>query len=83
MPAMEGLRRLDLVGRRIILYGGGGGLGLSLLLLLATMGRVNLGLPELIILVGFPLLLGGVIRMIAWIAEGFLLPPGQNQSESD
>jgi len=83
MPAMEGLRRIDLVGRRVILYGGGCGLALSLLLLLATRGRVALGLPELIILVGFPLLLGGLIRVIAWIAEGFVLPPGQNQSKSE
>lgn len=83
MPAMEGVRRLDLVGRRIILYGGGAGLGLWLLLLLATMGRVSLGLREGIVLVGFPLLFGGAVRVIAWIAEGFVLPPERNRSESD
>jgi hypothetical protein len=39
----------------------------------------GLGLPELMVLVGAPIVIGATLWLVAWIVEGFVVPRGQRQ----
>ena len=66
--AAEGLRRLDLVAVRIMLFGSIAG---AVLWLLQFYLRDGGSLFELAILVTLPLLIGGLLRVLTWILKGF------------
>ena len=67
---MEGVRRLRLLGNRIMLLSLAGAAAWVLALLL----HFHFGLLELVVLIGYPLFVGGVIWIFAWVLEGFLQP---------
>lgn len=72
MAAIEGVQRIYLLARRITFFGfiaGAALWGFALLL------RVWLGIAVLFLLLSFPLALGAILWVIAWIVEGFVLPP--------
>jgi hypothetical protein len=81
----EGVRRIKLLGSRIMWYGCAVGVALWLMALipLAMAGRASVGLGELVFFLGFPLFAGGIIRVFAWIIEGFVLPGNPDRSETD
>ncbi|HEX7962137.1 MAG TPA: hypothetical protein VF493_19635 [Terriglobales bacterium] len=85
MNPNEGLRRIRLLGSRIMWYGGAVGVALWLMALipLAMAGRASAGLGEIVSFLGFPLFIGGIIRVFAWILEGFVLPVNPDRSETD
>lgn len=85
MNANEGLRRINLLGTRIMWYGSAVGIALWLMaaIPLAMGGRASVGLAELVVFLGFPLFVGGAIRVFAWILEGFVLPGSPDKSETD
>jgi hypothetical protein len=85
MNANEGLRRINLLGSRIMWYGGAIGFVLCLMaaITLSIARRGSMGLPELVVLLGFPLFVGGAIRLFAWMVEGFVLPDNPHRSETD
>jgi hypothetical protein len=63
----EGVRRIRSLGYWIM---GLGGVGATLWMAVAfSSGRW--GLAELVVLVAAPLLLGAVVRVFAWVLEGF------------
>jgi|GEM_PF-5614946 len=66
---MNGIERLRLAGRRLVLYGGLGGFVLWLVLRL-SLGRF--GLAELFVVSLTPILAGFGLFFTAWIAEGFV-----------
>ena len=85
MYTNEGTRRIQLVAKRIMLYGSLTGVALWLLNVLTvnsgprpidsgSMGRWGLG--ELFILLALPFVFGGTLWLIAWIVEGFVAPSG-------
>ncbi len=72
MALTEGLERIKRAGTAIALWGGLAGFLLWVLLFI-ILGRM--GLPELVLTVGFPVCFGVALRVIIWISEGFLAPP--------
>lgn len=76
MSAEEGLRRIKAIGRGVMLYGGLAGLSLWAIGLFILR---RAALAELFVLIGVPLLAGGVLWVVAYIVEGFLRPTGQRQ----
>jgi hypothetical protein len=72
MAAMEGVQRLYTLARRITFYGF---IAALVLWALPMLFRIHFGLGELFLLLTFPLALGAVLWAIAWIIEGFVLPP--------
>ena len=76
-PAMytnEGLRRIHLLGKRIMLFGTLAAVVFWLLetFVLRGPGNTSIAPFELLILMIYPLLLGGTLWVIAWVVEGFL-----------
>lgn len=84
MNVQEGLRRINLLSSRIIWYGATVGFALWLIaeIPLALAGRGSVGLGELVPLLGLPVLVGGVVRVFAWILEGFVLPSSADKSDT-
>jgi hypothetical protein len=76
MAATHGCERLFLVAKRVVQFGVPLGLA-AWIALWFVLG--SLGLPELFVLMGAPLLIGATIWFIAWIVEGFMLPHGGKQ----
>lgn len=76
MAATQGCERLFLVAKRVVQFGVPIGLGTWVVLLFVLGG---LGLLEMMVLMGAPLLIGATIWLIAWIIEGFMLPHGGSQ----
>src|SRR5262249_25848683 len=71
MAALDGVTRLYLLAKRITFWGF---IAAGLFWLFAvTRGRA--GLLELLVLLAFPLILGSVLWTVAWIIEGFVVPP--------
>ncbi len=70
----EVLRRLDLAATRIMLFGSLAGAVLWLVQFYLLDGGPLL---ELAVLIMLPLLLGGVLRVLAWILKGFASPTGR------
>lgn len=68
MATIEGIRRIRRLGSAIALWGGMAGL---LLWCAILFGRGGFGIVELVIMAGFPVLFGGMIRVICWVLEGF------------
>ena len=78
MAAIEGVQRIYLLARRVTFFGfiaGAALWGLAFLL------RLWLGVGELFLLLSFPLALGAILWVIAWIVEGFVLPPNRSGGE--
>ena len=69
MYTNEGLRRIHLLGKRIMLFGT---LAVIALWLLAYVLMRGGSLLELLILATATLVCGGTLWVIAWIVEGFL-----------
>jgi hypothetical protein len=77
MPYDEGLRRLRLIVRIVLL------IGLSLITAGGSVSLVAMALsvplpafPLLLVLIGiYVSLVGGVWRIVLWVVEGFLLGP--------
>jgi hypothetical protein len=75
MYTNEGTRRIQLLAKRIMLYGSLAGVALWVLNSLIVIGRPNegrWGLGELFVLLALPLVCGGTLWLVAWIVEGFL-----------
>jgi len=71
MAAMQCVARLFLVAKRVVQYGVPMGVGAWIVLFVMLGG---LGINELMVLVGVPLMIGASFWLIAWIVEGFALP---------
>jgi hypothetical protein len=77
MPYDEGLRRLRLIVHIVLL------IGLSLITAGASVSLVAMilsvqppGFPLLLVLIGiYVSVVGGVMRIVLWVVEGFLLGP--------
>jgi hypothetical protein len=67
----EGFRRLRLISKWLMLFGTP--LGLLLWICVSVMMGRQLGLEELAILAGLPLLAGSLLLLLIWIFEGFFL----------
>ena len=82
MYTNEGTRRIQLLAKRIMLYGWLAVVALWVLdVLIVNMnsGSKNegaWGLGELVILLALPLVCGGTLWLVAWIMEGFLTSSG-------
>ena len=77
----EGTRRIQLLAKRIMLYGSLAGVVLWILnSSIVNRGHIQneggWGLGELLILLALPFVCGGTLWLIAWIVEGFLTSPG-------
>lgn len=80
MPHVEGLRRLRLIVHTVLL------IGLSLIVAGGSVGLVAIFLsaaapfPLLLVGVGvYVSVVGGVMRLVLWVLEGFLLGPKISQ----
>lgn len=71
---MEGIRRFRLLGNRIMLLSLAGAAAWAL----AWFLHFHFGLAELVVLIGYPLFIGGVVWVFAWVLEGFLQPAQKN-----
>ena len=72
MYTNEGLRRIHLLGKRIMLFGTLAAVVFWLLETFVLRDGRSIAPFELLILIINPLLLGGALWVIAWIVEGFL-----------
>jgi hypothetical protein len=72
MPAVEGVRRLRLIGKRTSYVGT---VAATAIWLLVYVGRYlrgeSVAVGELPLLIAVPLAVGGVFYLIAWVIEGF------------
>jgi hypothetical protein len=66
MAAIHGVSRLFLVAKRVVQFGVPISVGVWFLLYVLLGG---VGLPELMILVGAPLMIGATFWLVAWIVE--------------
>ena len=71
MAVTRGVARLFLVAKRVVQFGVPTGVGVWIVMFVILGG---LGLPELMVLVGTPLMIGATFWLIAWIVEDFALP---------
>jgi hypothetical protein len=67
----EGFRRLRLISKWLMLFGTP--LGLLLWICVSVMMGRQLGLEELAILAGLPLVAGSLLLLLVWIFKGFSL----------
>jgi hypothetical protein len=74
MYTNEGLRRIHLLGKRIMLFGTVAVIALWLLGYVVNRGG---SLLELLMLATLTLLCGAILWIIAWIVEGFLTSSGR------
>lgn len=70
MAVVEGARRVRRLGTCIAIFGS----VLMFLIWAAGVYQNKVGGGELVLMLAAPLALGGVIRIVAWLLEGFLLP---------
>lgn len=70
MAVVEGARRVRQLGTCIAIFGS----VLMFLIWAAGVYQNKVGAGELVLMLAAPLALGGVIRIVAWLLEGFLLP---------
>lgn len=73
MNTLEGMHRIHLLAKRIMLFGSLVGTALWILMYVLRGGG---GLMDLFILVAAPLACGGILWVIAWILEGFMSSSG-------
>lgn len=73
MYTNEGMHRIHLLGKRIMLFGWLAGIAVWILMFVLRGGG---GLMDLFILIVTPLACGAVLWVIAWIAEGFVTASG-------
>lgn len=71
MNTAEGIRRIRLLGKRIMQFGTLAAVALWIVMLAF---HYSAGLAELFFLAWWPLCIGGGMWGIAWIVEGFLRP---------
>ena len=76
MVAITGVARLFLIARRVVEVGVPIALGLWFVFYFALGG---VGMPELMVLLGFPLMISASVWLVAWILESVLLPRGERQ----
>lgn len=69
MAASEGLRRVQLLAKRVAIFGPMAGL---LFCGLFFAGTGSIGLPEIFISMVFPALVGGLIWVVGWVVQGFV-----------
>lgn len=74
MAVMHGVARLFLVAKRVVQCGVPISIGVWVVLYYMLGG---LGMPELMVLVGAPLMIGASFWLIAWIVEDLALPRRQ------
>jgi hypothetical protein len=72
MAGIEGAKRIERLGSAIALWGGLAGVLLWVAVLLL---RGSLGLAELGLLLGVPVLCGVMLRAVGWVWQGFLQRP--------
>jgi hypothetical protein len=72
MSAHEGISRLYWLANRVALVGSLGG---TILWVTMFYLRGNAGFVELLVFILIPMLLAVLIRALAWVLAGFLLPP--------
>lgn len=70
MAGIEGVRRIKSLGSWIAV--GGGAIGI--LLWAMALAAHKAGLGELFVMLGFPVVLGALVRLVGWVIEGFVLP---------
>jgi hypothetical protein len=66
---MEGVQRLRTIAHVLMLYGTMAGVAAWFL---CTFLLRSLGILELLFLAGAPAVSGGILRLFAWVVEGFL-----------
>jgi hypothetical protein len=76
MSATDSVAWLFLVAKRVVQFGVPIGIGVWTFLFVRLGG---LGVPEMMVLVGAPLMAGASLWVIAWIVEGCVAPRGERQ----
>jgi len=72
MAGIEGAKRIERLGTAIALWGGLAGV---LFWVAVFLLRGSLGLAELGLLLGVPVLSGVTLRAVSWVLQGFLQRP--------
>lgn len=70
MTLSEGISRIKRIGKGMAIWGAVIGVLFSCVLLFMNTGSISL----MVLMVLFPLLLGGVVFAFGWVLEGFLSP---------
>ncbi len=74
MAPVEGVRRIQVLGRNIALFGSAAGAALWTLVLVL---RGSFGIAELVVMVALPLISGALVYLLGLVLQAFLEPPAE------